>query len=74
MTVFCQLLYFEGAFHTQNDPDLFQQTSLTLDQVLITSQLAFLKAKQNQYKWGGCQQASLLTLWIRLLEVQETMG
>ena len=52
LTVFCPHLYFQGAWNTWNDPDLFRRLPLTYDEAQKTIERSIPLRIQTKYKWA----------------------
>ena len=52
LTVFCPRLYFQGAWNTWNDPELFRRLPLTYDEAQTTIERSIPSRIQKKYKWA----------------------
>ena len=59
LTVFCPHLYFQGAWNTWNDPELFRRLPLTYDEAQSTIERSIPHKIQKRYKWAINTRSSL---------------
>jgi len=59
LTVFCPRLYFQGAWNTWNDPELFRRLPLTFDEAHKTIEQSIPSRIQKKYKWAINTNSSL---------------
>ena len=59
LTVFCPRLYFQGAWNTWNDPDLFRRLPITTEEAERRVNDSFSKTLQTKYRWAIKKKSSL---------------
>ena len=52
LTIFCPRLYFQGAWKTWNDPDLFRRLPISYDEAQMQIQRSMPDSIQKKYKWA----------------------